>query len=242
MLELDPPNMVQNQGEVASSQEQPSARNQLKAEQHALIHACYRKPPALSSQQLHKWHKEYKAVPANQLDSQHLIIQAVQADSLDKNAIEDGIAKLAADISVENRFCGDCQRLFDRWPDLGDPDVKDPSTQLNWPGSGADWKHIVAREFHTLLLEAAARRGCKFCAFLVQMIRDADLLETFRRLEARMQCLGEEEMASLSLQNWGINTAQILWVNYPGKVCDHCNGGVAQEMNFESRAMEASGK
>jgi hypothetical protein len=234
--------MERDQSEVASSHEQPSDRSQLKAKQHALIQVCFRKAPALSSQQLHEWHEEYKAVSANQLNSEHLVIQAVQADEFDENAIEQCITELAADISVDDRFCGDCQHLLDHWPDLGDPDVKDPSTQLNWPGSGANWKHTVARECHTLLLEAAARRGCKFCAFLVQMIRDAGLLETFRRLETRMQWLGEEAMASLSLQNWGINTAQILWVNYPGKVCNHCNGGVAQEVKFESRAMEASGK
>jgi hypothetical protein len=236
--------MEQNQREVVPSHAQPS---ELKAKQHALVQACFRKAPALNSQQLHEWHEEYKAVPASRLDSKHTIIQAVQADELNSTAVEMCITELAADISVENRFCGDCQHLFNHWPDLGDPDAKDPRTQVNWPGSGADWKHVVARECHTLVLEAAARRGCKFCAFVVQMIRDAGLLETFRRLEARMLWLGDEEekemeKASLSVQNWGMNTAQLLWVNYPGKVCEHCNGGVAQEVNFESQALKGSCK
>jgi hypothetical protein len=234
--------MERDNGDRPSSYEQPNDQSQLKAKLHLVIQNHFQKAPALSSQQLHKWHEEYKAVPANKLDSQHVVIQEVQADELDQEAVERCIAELAADIFVENRFCSDCQHLFAHWPDLGDPEAKDPTTEKNWPGSGADWKHTVARECHTLLLEAAARKGCKFCAFLVQMIRDAELLETIRKIEIRLQRLEKEGMASLSVQNWGQNTAQLLWVNYRGKVCNHCNCGIAQEVKFESQAMKPSSK
>jgi hypothetical protein len=235
--------MERDQGGNASSYERLNDQNQLKAKLHVVLQNCFPKAPTLSSQQLHKWHEEYKAVPANQLVSHHVVIQEIQSDELDKDAVEQCIAALAANISVENRFCTDCQHLFAHWPDLGDPSAKDPSTKKNWPGSGADWKHTVARECHTLLLEAAARKGCRFCAFLVQMIRDSGLLETIRKIEVRLlQGLDEKAMASLSVQNWGQNTAQLLWVNFPGKVCDHCNYGIAQEINFESQAMEPSSK
>jgi hypothetical protein len=235
--------MERDQGRETSSYEQSNDQKQLKAKLHAVVQNCFQKAPALSPQQLRKWHEEYKAVPANKLNSQHVIIQEVQSDELDEHAVERCIAELAADISVENRFCGDCQHLFAHWPDLGDPEAKDPSTKKNWPGSGADWKHTVARECHTLLLEAAARKGCRFCAFLVQMIRDSGLLETIRKIEVRLlQCLDKKAMASLAVQNWGQNTAQLLWVNFPGKVCGHCNYGIAQEINFESQAMEPSSK
>jgi hypothetical protein len=194
--------MEQDQGGDPSSSKQLSFHNQLRAKHHVVIQNCFRKAPALSSKQLQQWHKEYKAVPANQLDSQYVVIQQIQSDKLDENAVERCIAELTADISVGNRFCDDCQHLFDHWHDLaGDPEVKDPTTQLHWPGSGADWKHTVAREFHTLLLEAVARSGCRFCAFLMQMIRDAELLETIRKVEARLQYLDEEATASLSVQN-----------------------------------------
>jgi hypothetical protein len=228
-------------------QSHASSQSELETKQHALIQSCFQKTPALDSQELHAWYEEYKAVFADELDSRHTVIQAVQADPLDQNAIEQCILSLATNITISGRFCSDCSHLFSHWPDLGDPTARDPSTQRNWPGSGADWKHAVARECQTLLLEGAARKGCKFCAFLIQMIRDAGLLDTFRRIEARMVWLGDAgiekgtEKASLSVQNWGMNTAQILWVNYPGKVCQHCNGGVAQEMKFESQTLEATG-
>jgi hypothetical protein len=53
--------------------------------------------------------------------------------------------------------------------------------------------------------------------------------------------LGDGAMASLSLQNWGENTSQLLWMNLPGKVSDHCNAGIAPYTGFESAALESSG-
>jgi len=228
-------------------QNQVSSQSELEANQHVLIQSCFQKTPALDSQELNAWYEEYKAVPANTLNAQHTVIQAVQDDSLDQNAIEQGILSLITNITVSGRFCSDCSFLLSHWPDLGDPTAVDPSTQRNWPGSGADWKHAVARECHTLLLQAAARKGCRFCAFLMQMIRDAGLWDIFRKVEARMVWLGDKgeekgkEKASLSVQNWGENKAQLLWVNYPGKVCQGCNEGVGREMSFFSGAFESTG-
>lgn len=81
----------------------------------------------------------------------------------------------------------------------------------------------------------------------MQMIRDAGLWDIFRKVEARMVWLGDKgeekgkEKASLSVQNWGENKAQLLWVNYPGKVCQGCNEGVGREMSFFSGAFESTG-
>jgi hypothetical protein len=227
--------------EITSSFERMTDRNRLKTKRRLIIQRCFRKPMAMSLQQLQKWHEEYKAADGY-LSSKDVNIQEVQSDKLDENAIKKCIADLAEEIPVTNGFCGDCQHLFDNWPDLGDPDVKDPSTGLHWPGSGADWKHTVAQECHTLVLEAAARNGCRFCGFVVQIMRDAGLLETVRGIEARLEYLDDKAMASLSLQNWGTNSAQLLWINLPGKVCDDCNSGIALETDIVSAALEPSGK
>jgi hypothetical protein len=221
-----------------------SDQTQLQARQRATIkkHLRQPSPPRLNLAELPKWYTEYTAAPQNMTSKDATILQ-VQSDTLDSVAIENCIADLATQISVTNTFCPDCHALFSAYPDLGDPKALDPSTQRNWPGSGADWAHVVARTCHTLVLEAAARQGCKFCAFLMQMLRDAEVLDTFRRVEARLCGVGDEEMsASLSLQNWGRNTSQLLWVNFPGKVTKHCNDGMAQETKFESAALESGGE
>ncbi|CAO2654064.1 Nn.00g107970.m01.CDS01 [Neocucurbitaria sp. VM-36] len=234
--------MSQDQGhsiKKASSFERRVDRNELMAKCHLVIKRCFQKPTEMSHQKLQRWLEEYNAAGVY-IKSSDAIIEEVISDTLDDFSIEKCIAELVGEIPVTNGFCGDCQHLFNDWPDLGDPEVKDPSTGLHWPGSGADWKHTVAQECHTLVLEAAARNGCRFCAFVVQVMRDAEVLDTFRKVEARLVYLDDRAMASLSLQNWGINSSQLLWVNFPGKVCDHCNSGVAQETKFESAALEPS--
>ncbi|EAT85927.2 hypothetical protein SNOG_07276 [Parastagonospora nodorum SN15] len=173
---------------------------------------------------LQSWHEDYQAADKF-LTLESDIVQSVKSDKLDAHTIEKCITELANGTQVDERFCADCQNLFDDWPDLSDPNVKDPSTGLIWPGSGADWKHTVARSLQTLVMEAAAQQGCKFCAFLLQMLRDAEALVTFRKLELRLLALGDAETASLSVQNWGTNSSQLLWINLPGKVTlSHCWG------------------
>ncbi|KAF1849039.1 HET-domain-containing protein [Cucurbitaria berberidis CBS 394.84] len=234
-MEQDHGDSIQN----VASIERIADRSQLKAKRHLVIQRCFRKPTALSLQLLQKWHKEYNAADGN-LKLDDAIIQEVQIDTLDEDTVERCITELAGEVPVTNGFCGDCQHLFNNWPDLSDPEVKDPSTGLHWPGSGADWKHTVAQECHSLVLEAAARNGCRFCAFVMQVMRDAKVLEIFRKIEARLEYLDDKAMASLSVQNWGRNSSQLLWINFPGKVCDHCNYGIALEANFESAALEHS--
>ncbi|KAF2846354.1 HET-domain-containing protein [Plenodomus tracheiphilus IPT5] len=225
--------------ENTSFSEQVAGRDQLKVKRHIIIKRCFRTPTVTSPQQLELWHRNYQAASGS-LKSRDAVIQETQSDQLDEDTIKTCIAELAEEVPVANGFCSDCQHLFNNWPDLGDLEVKDPGTGLNWVGSGADWKHTVAKECHTLVIEAAVRNGCKFCAFILQTIVDAELLGTFRRIEARLGYLNDRAMASLSLQNWGINTQQLLWINFPGKVSDHCNRGIALEMTFESAVLEPS--
>ncbi|RYP64793.1 hypothetical protein DL769_006538 [Monosporascus sp. CRB-8-3] len=237
--------MEQDQGtnhENAFSFERNSDQNQLDSKYHLAIHKCFQKPTDMDLHGLQQWYEEYNAADGRFLSPQDPVIQEVQSDELDRTAIEKCIAGLAEEVPVTNGFCDDCQGLFDNWPDLSDPESKDPRTGLHWPGPGADWKHAVARDCHTLVLEAAARNGCRFCAFLVQAVRDTGLLDTVRRIEARLEYIGNKTTASLSVQNWGTGPNQLMWVNFPGKVCDHCNGGVALDMTFDSAALEISAK
>jgi hypothetical protein len=48
------------------------------------------------------------------------------------------------------------------------------------------WKHTVAAELDTLVIEAAARKGCQFCGLMMQTMREAQMFETIRKVEARI--------------------------------------------------------
>jgi hypothetical protein len=211
------------------------------AAQLAIIQHAFQDSNAPQLPQLQAWHAEYIAA-SQDIQSADPVVQAVQSDELSDAVIEKCVTQLALDSQVTGRFCSDCHELFTNYPDLGAPGIEDPDTQRCWPGSGADWAHAVAREVHTLVLEAAARKGCKFCGFLLQMLRDFDVLDTFRKVEGRLAALGSVETASLSVQNWGTNAAQLLWLSLPGKVATHCNQGMAVETKFESAALEDGGE
>ncbi|OAL44083.1 HET-domain-containing protein [Pyrenochaeta sp. DS3sAY3a] len=204
-----------------------------------IIDSYFPKPEKLPISDLREWYQAYLALDAACLDREHALIQAVQEDELDDTSTESCIVELSQKVLVENGFCKDCQNLFDNWPDLGDPEPICFMTEKNWPGSGADWKHAVARDCHTLILEAASRRGCKMCGLIVQLMKDYDTLDTFRKLEARLRWLDVQKTAPLSVQNSGTSSGQIIWVNYPGKVNQSCIARDAQDMRFYSAALEA---
>lgn len=206
------------------------------------IGSYFRKPEKLPLSDLSEWYQAYLAQDGNSLEIDHKLIKAVQSDELDQDSIESCLADLSQDILVRKGFCDDCHDLFSNWPNLDDPKVKAPRTDKHWPGSGADWKHAVARDCHTLVLEAAGRKGCKMCGFIVQQMKDCESLEIFRRLEVRLEYLDAKETASLSVQNWAQNSSQLLWINFPGKVNDNCNTGIALVTTFYSTALEANGQ
>ena len=194
------------------------------------------------STEIRRWYDEYIAADARKLRSKAPLILAVQNDELDLVLLEKRIEDLRSGIVVSGCFCLDCQALFDNWPDLSGDTTVHPDRTSCFPGSGADWKHVVARTFHTLQLEAAARNGCVFCALLVQQMKDAEQLRVFHQIDARIESLGEIVKTHLSLQNWGLNQDQLLWVNWPGKVCDHCNGGTGPGQRLVIGALNSDGE
>jgi hypothetical protein len=192
--------------------------------------------------EIRRWYDEYIAANDRQLTPNKPLILAVQKDEFDVVAIEKRIEDLRPNTVVTGRFCNDCQALFDNWPDLSDSATVHPDGTKCFPGAGADWKHAVARSFHTIQLEAAARNGCRFCALLVQKLRDTEQLRIFHQIDARIESLGETAKAHMSLQNWGKNQDQLLWVNWPGKISDHCNGGTGPTQKLVVGALDSDGE
>jgi hypothetical protein len=181
---------------------------------------------------IREWYDQYTAAKAGLLTSEAPLIKAVQDDELDIDRLEQRIEESRLRVPVTGRFCLDCQNLFDHWPDLSDDTTVHPDGTECFPGTGADWKHAVARSCNLLELEAAARNGCAFCALLTQKLKDSESLQIVHRIAARTESLGESAEAQISLQNWGQNQNQLLWLNWPGKLSTHCNGGNALKENI----------
>ena len=139
-------------------------------------------------------------------------IQAVECDEVDHDGIESRIQNLTSNTNVTRGFCDSCRHLLENWPDLTD---------------GRDC--AVAKTFHTCEIEAAARIGCKLCALLLSRINISELLDTFWKIERRLQLINEHGKASLSIQKSG-DRSWNLSVNFPLKAGDH----YIQAVHFES--------
>lgn len=188
---------------------------------------------------LRQWFEEYKALDANDLFLTSSPIKAVEADELDPDFVEQRIQESTPKSIVGKGFCIKCQELFNNWPTLGDSSNRQHDSKPDPVEKG--WEKTVARSISTFELEASTRAGCRFCAFMLQNLKDCKLLETSRKVEARLYQLGEDSTLSLSIQNWGTNPIQILWLNLPGKVCTSCNSGIALAGNSNSAFLPTSG-
>lgn len=195
--------------------------------------------------EIRQWYDQYIAANVWKLTSKEPLIKAVQDDELDVDRLEERVEGFRSEVPVTGRFCLDCQALFDNWPDLSDDSdelTAHPDGSPLFPGTGGDWKHAVARCSNVIQLEAAARNGCLLCALLVQKLKDTEELDILRRIAARIESLGESAETKISLQNWGTNQSQLLWLNWPGKVSNHCNGGSALSQKLVVGALRSDGK
>ena len=184
-----------------------------------------------------EWFQEYTAVDGNKLFGDSDVIQVVNSDELDADFVEQRIRELAPKAFATKGFCAKCQDLFDNWPTLGGSSTREHDSKPDPDEDG--WEHAVARSCSTFELEGSTRSGCRFCTFLLQSLKDNELLDTFRKIEARLYHLDENAMSSLSIQNWGTNPTQLLWLNLPGKVCTYCNSALG--VRLESCFLPASG-
>lgn len=92
-------------------------------------------------------------------------------DVLDHNAVEKHILALLSCMSSIQWLCDKCERFFEIWPELD-----------SMPGI----ESTIGRRFYSMPLEASARRGCRFCGFLLQVLKDSQNLDILRKMEARM--------------------------------------------------------
>lgn len=176
---------------------------------------------------LEQWYKEYMAQDGNSVDPESSVILSVDSDKIDAGYIERQIQQAMSVTYVSQGFCNNCQYLFSHWPDLG---IK-------------SWSHAVGRPCRTEELEAATRKGCKSCSYMLLRLRAAGLLDTFRRIEKRLSLFNDTATASISITNWGGNgLTQLLWLNFPGKVAKNCNSACARPTIFESHVVSPSGK
>jgi hypothetical protein len=183
-------------------------------------------PAVIDIDQLERWHNEYMAVDADGLDPMSSIILAVNSDYIDVRFIESQIEQAMSTTNVSRGYCNDCQHLFNHWPDLGTE----------------SWTHAVGRPCRTVELEAATRNGCKSCAFLLSQLQAAELLDTFHRIEKRLSLFNDTATSSISISNWGTDSCQLLWLNFPGKVATSCNSSCAMRTRFESSVVSPLGK
>jgi hypothetical protein len=169
-------------------------------------------PPAnVDFGRLEKWQKKYTAVTGDDLDPDSALITAVNSDHIDVKQIESQIHQAKLTTHVSRGYCSNCQYMFEHWPDLGTD----------------SWTDTVGRPCHTVELEAARQKGCKSCTFLLLKLENAGLLDTFRRIEKRLDLVGDTATSSISISNWASDQNQLLWINFPGKVARSSNASSA---------------
>lgn len=173
-----------------------------------------------SDHALQEWYREYKESSGERMQWDSPLIEAVQHDTLNDNEVEESIQKALKAVHVVNGFCTSCRAMFNNWPTIG---LK----------HGA---HGIARHVSTTEMEAARRKGCKCCTFILSRV-DTHTLNTYRKFEKRLAILGSSESCSISVWNWGsVGSAQCLWVNLPGKITTDVNTRLAAAWGFDSHA------
>ncbi|CAI6342437.1 unnamed protein product [Periconia digitata] len=173
---------------------------------------------------LRQWHQQYVAEDADLMSRDSPSIKEVDSDTLDVEMIESSIVEALKTMEVTEGFCCGCRKMLDHWPTIG-------------TRHGA---HGVARNLSTSEMEAAKRKGCRCCTFLLSHV-DPHYLDTFRKLERRLAILKVSSTASISVWNWGsVNGTQILWVNFPGKITTNPNSNLTNSWSCESYVLSPS--
>lgn len=176
----------------------------------------------LNIELVRSWEQRYSVADGCLCGPESEVIREVESDKLNYEQIEKRVQNLVAETGPIQSFCSKCRHLLDHWPDL----------------ETKDWACAVGRPCHTVEIEAAARAGCTFCAFLLSRLKVTKQLDSFRRIEARLETVNNGGTASLSIQNWGRpRDTQLLWLNFPGKVATHCNDAGATETKFQSHIL-----
>ncbi|KAI2603680.1 heterokaryon incompatibility protein-domain-containing protein [Hypoxylon sp. NC1633] len=167
--------------------------------------------------EMESWYQEYTTVDG---DNIYYSIGCVDDDELEYDEMERKVQQLMPTSRVLEGFCAQCRHLLGHWPEL--------STDF--------WTPALGRSCRTVEIEAATRSGCRFCSFLFARLLRFSLLDTFRKIENRLNFLNSGQTASLMIaRTYPDNNT--LWLNLPGRMNDRCDFYIPQYLSIESWAL-----
>lgn len=117
---------------------------------------------------LKEWYKEY--LKADVLLGSDPILVALDHDTINSDQIEQQISRRVKSLPDFENFCGECREKIDHWP-------------------APDGERLIHRS-DSIALEAAARKGCRFCSFIRRCFDHEDLT-LLTRIEGRLRALGK---------------------------------------------------
>jgi hypothetical protein len=123
-----------------------------------------------------RWIREFMEGPEldlrelDEFEPQPQVLRDVKNETLDPEFIEKRLVELSSQLPEVDRFCQDCWYNFENWPEAVGPDHP-----------------RFLRFVDTIKLEAVARKGCRFCSFLLRNLVTYNLLDVIRSIEARLQ-------------------------------------------------------
>lgn len=168
---------------------------------------------------LWKWYKECLASNCGYTYHRTAALRATEDDILDIELAQERISNLVSTLEQFELFCSECQKAFEQLFDA---------------------ENVCVRRFHSITLEAAARRGCRFCSFLLQIMEDEKTLETYRRIEIRLELLSQDARSSVSVESDGYAVMSL-----PGKLRGYVGDGTGYESyggGFQIFELDENGK
>lgn len=176
------------------------------------------------------WAEKYFAADGNNLGADCDLIRHVESDKVNHERLETEVRRLSSAVDVEEGFCAKCRHLLCLWPDL--------STTA---GSFSHGFGSVSE------IEAAARTGCKFCAFVFSKLGHDKELDTFRKIEQRLAARSHDVSTVLSIRGFGRRPVgpagnHLMWLTLPARKVYQPRRGVNPGIDFISRVEYPSGE
>ena len=172
----------------------------------------------LSFEELDRWYVDYAdyAVAHNYDIRDSGTFQSVNNDEIDEAFVVKEITDSMSKIKVEEGFCAKCREIFDSWPDC-ETFRRSECVSSNY----YDNTYVVSKPYqeNIYVLEASKRRGCQFCALIVQSLLDKNVLELFRKISRRLSMLYKPIDLSMYIKGWSLHSrsSRDVQVSLPGK-------------------------
>lgn len=156
------------------------------------------------------WHAKYAIHFSRYTELGRALIRDLESDELDYATIEAEVQQLIPKADVSRGFCEKCRWLLDHWfednPSDGNPEDNSWAPSYRWVSC-------------TKQMEAAAIVGCMFCALLLSKLKEECKLDTFRKIEKRLDLLGKDARATLvesGTKSTNDPLPRSFWLAYPG--------------------------